>query len=150
MNSGLIIRLKRRCREFVFASSFFISVLLSVPMSAKFTNSTLSDSLKKKYPLSDPRNPNCPCHKYQKKAEKEFHKLNKHKQKSVSASNHLSHPKGGVTSHFPYFYSQRTHSLYRRGFLKKTSLPKREKRKMRSKFSLKKSPDSCPKWQFRR
>ena len=45
-------------------------------MSAKFTITTLSDSLKKKYPLSDPRNPNCPCHKYQKKAEKEFHKLN--------------------------------------------------------------------------
>lgn len=35
------------------------------------------DSLKNKYELNDPRNPNCPCHKYQKLAEEEFAKLNK-------------------------------------------------------------------------
>lgn len=28
----------------------------------------------KKYPLNDPRNPNCPCHVYQKMAEKEYKK----------------------------------------------------------------------------
>lgn len=35
------------------------------------------DSLKSKYDLNDPRNPNCPCHKYQKLADEEFEKLNK-------------------------------------------------------------------------
>ena len=35
-----------------------------------------NDSLKTKYELNDPRNPNCPCHKYQKLAEKEFKKMN--------------------------------------------------------------------------
>ncbi|MDX2172222.1 MAG: hypothetical protein SFY56_03835 [Bacteroidota bacterium] len=30
------------------------------------------DSTKTKYELNDPRNPNCPCHKYQKLAEEEF------------------------------------------------------------------------------
>lgn len=27
------------------------------------------------YPINDPRNPNCPCHKYQKQAEEEYKKL---------------------------------------------------------------------------
>lgn len=31
-----------------------------------------NDSLKNKYELNDPRNPNCPCHKYQKLADEEF------------------------------------------------------------------------------
>jgi hypothetical protein len=30
------------------------------------------DSLKNKYPLDDPRNSKCPCHLYQKKAEREY------------------------------------------------------------------------------
>ena len=34
-----------------------------------------NDSLKNKYELNDPRNPNCPCHKYQKLADEEFEKL---------------------------------------------------------------------------
>lgn len=33
------------------------------------------DSLSAKYPINDPRNPNCPCHKYQKLADDEFNKL---------------------------------------------------------------------------
>ncbi len=35
------------------------------------------DSTKTKYELNDPRNPNCPCHKYQKLADEEFKRLNK-------------------------------------------------------------------------
>jgi hypothetical protein len=33
------------------------------------------DSLTAKYPINDPRNPNCECHKYQKLADDEFEKL---------------------------------------------------------------------------
>ena len=33
------------------------------------------DSLSSKFPLNDPRNPHCPCHKYQKLADDEFQKL---------------------------------------------------------------------------
>lgn len=36
-----------------------------------------NDTLKNKYELNDPRNSNCPCHKYQKLADEEFKKLNK-------------------------------------------------------------------------
>src|ERR1700756_4317976 len=33
------------------------------------------DSAKSKYELNDPRNPNCPCHKYQRQAENEYKQL---------------------------------------------------------------------------
>jgi hypothetical protein len=33
------------------------------------------DSLSAKYSINDPRNPNCPCHQYQKLADEEFNKL---------------------------------------------------------------------------
>jgi hypothetical protein len=33
------------------------------------------DSLKTKFDLNDPRNPDCPCHKYQKQADKEYEAL---------------------------------------------------------------------------
>jgi hypothetical protein len=33
------------------------------------------DSLSVKFPINDPRNPNCPCHTYQKLADDEFNKL---------------------------------------------------------------------------
>jgi patatin-like phospholipase/acyl hydrolase len=40
-----------------------------------FTSFSAQDSLKKNYDLNDPRNPQCPCHKYQKQADDEFKKL---------------------------------------------------------------------------
>ncbi len=33
------------------------------------------DSLKSRFNINDPRNPNCPCHKYQKLADEEYKKL---------------------------------------------------------------------------
>ncbi len=39
------------------------------------SNGVETDSLKNKFPLNDPRNPNCPCHKYQQQADKEYAKL---------------------------------------------------------------------------
>jgi hypothetical protein len=46
----------------------------------------VNDTLKKKQPvydLNDPRNPNCPCHKYQKLADEEFLKQKKPKDQFV-------------------------------------------------------------------
>lgn len=34
-----------------------------------------TDSTKNKFPIDDPRNPNCPCHKYQEQADREYAKL---------------------------------------------------------------------------
>jgi len=39
------------------------------------TNGVEGDSTKSKYPITDPRNPNCPCHKYQAEADREYAKL---------------------------------------------------------------------------
>jgi hypothetical protein len=43
-------------------------------LGIKILNASVAkgDSLKTKYELNDPRNPNCPCHKYQKLADEEF------------------------------------------------------------------------------
>jgi hypothetical protein len=38
-----------------------------------------ADSVKIKYDITDPRNPDCPCHKYQKLAEKEFKRISEEK-----------------------------------------------------------------------
>ena len=35
------------------------------------------DTTKQQFDLNDPRNPHCPCHKYQKQAEEEYQKLMK-------------------------------------------------------------------------
>ena len=43
--------------------------LLSYKVGAITIN---KDSLKSKYDLNDPRNPNCPCHKHQKLADEEY------------------------------------------------------------------------------
>lgn len=41
------------------------------------------DSLKQKYSIDDPRNPYCPCHKHQKKAEKEYQVIVERNNKTV-------------------------------------------------------------------
>ena len=38
-------------------------------------NFCYEDSSKKYFDLNDPRNPNCPCHKYQKLADEEYKKI---------------------------------------------------------------------------
>lgn len=45
----------------------------SFPFPAK--TFCFTDSLKKTLDLNDPRNPNCPCHKYQKLADEEYKKM---------------------------------------------------------------------------
>ena len=48
--------------------------LLSFLLVVFFIQATVinKDSLKSKYDINDPRNPNCQCHKYQKQAEEEY------------------------------------------------------------------------------
>jgi hypothetical protein len=69
---------KRRAKivsSFVF---FFLLVSLNNTVAAA---STSKDSLKTKYGINDPKNPRCPCHYYQRLAQKEFDKLEKEKNK---------------------------------------------------------------------
>ncbi len=54
-------------------------------------NICYEDSLKKSYDINDPRNPNCPCHKYQKMADDEYAKLmGKEIKKTVVRSDEFS------------------------------------------------------------
>lgn len=53
--------------------AFFI--LLCLQFGFANALSLKEDSLSAKYPINDPRNPNCPCHQYQKLADEEFNKL---------------------------------------------------------------------------
>lgn len=59
----------------------FLIVVLFVIMSLRAQSrsgiNTPGDSSKIKYDINDPRNPLCPCHEYQKKADEEFAQLQK-------------------------------------------------------------------------
>lgn len=54
-------------RLFLFLSFMFVFMFSQAESINK-------DSLKSKYDINDPRNPNCPCHKYQKIADEEYEK----------------------------------------------------------------------------
>lgn len=139
---------RNRCRDLVFASVIILVSLKHFTCFALNHLSDFSDSMVKKYPLTDPRNPKCPCYKLQKKADKEFNKLNK--RNAATSNSHLSSNKNERKSLSPYVNSNIKSPFNITCFQKKPAIHKMEKRKKRSKFSLKKSPDSCPKWQFRR
>jgi hypothetical protein len=44
------------------------------------------DTTRSKYPINDPRNPNCPCHKYQAEADKEYARMLKEQGAAESES----------------------------------------------------------------
>ena len=54
-----------------FAFILLLILFINCKMNAVVLN---KDSLKSKYDINDPRNPNCPCHKYQKIADEEYEK----------------------------------------------------------------------------
>ena len=58
----------------VAAFACFIFLFLFFPHHTSASTGTDPDSGKVKYELNDPRNPDCPCHKYQKLAEDEYKK----------------------------------------------------------------------------
>jgi hypothetical protein len=63
----------------VFSFCFFLVFLISFTGIKAIT--APGDSTKQKYDINDPRNPDCPCHKYQKLAEDEYNKLQKKEKK---------------------------------------------------------------------
>ena len=70
-----LIQLKR-CRRYSVASFFYLlGFILFGRNNAVFAQSKERSEII--YKITDPRNPNCPCHKYQKRAEKEYGLLKK-------------------------------------------------------------------------
>ena len=101
------------------------------------------DSLTQVYEISDPRNPHCPCHKYQKKAEKEFVKATK-KEKGNSLSSTEPDQKILRTSMVKAnnkriaFFSTRTRNY------KNPAIKKRKSAKRTFKSIFKKDIAACP------
>lgn len=53
-----------------------IIIFILICFQFSFANAIVKeDSLKSRFDMNDPRNPNCPCHKYQKLADEEYRKL---------------------------------------------------------------------------
>lgn len=77
---GLIYSKLFKMKQFKIILILFIISYYS--KATRFNN----DSLKNKYELNDPRNPNCPCHKYQKLANEEFKKLNQNNTNAITNS----------------------------------------------------------------
>lgn len=69
--------IKDRRRVFLFLSFLFLSSVFAAQTA---------------YDINDPRNPNCPCHKYQKMADEEFRKMLRNGNKGAGelASNTVS------------------------------------------------------------
>jgi hypothetical protein len=61
------------------------------------SNGVGTDSTKNKVSINDPRNPDCPCHKHQKEADKEYAQLlqknDEHKLNAEATSNTFSNTK---------------------------------------------------------
>lgn len=63
----------------LFSSTGFIVLLFLISTQLSFAGTDTTKAGDQQFPLNDPRNPNCPCHKLQKQAEDEFEQQNKSK-----------------------------------------------------------------------
>lgn len=109
------------------------------------------DSLNKKFAINDPRNPDCPCHHYQKMADKEYRLLeeqekNKHdvrKETKILIVNNSTLPPDKKVNHHNAYYS-----IFH---LKDKSKKNKPLRKIHFKFNLKlfllkPKTDKCYTW----
>jgi hypothetical protein len=61
------------------------------------TKTKLTEQQKEQYDINDPRNPNCPCHKYQQLAEKEYQQLqNQNKQQPDRSTSYAGNSSGSA------------------------------------------------------
>lgn len=83
LNTG---RLLRYTRNDVLLLLIFC-LTLSLLGQSRSGITTPGDSTKNKYDINDSRNPHCPCHQYQKLADKEYDKLQKKEGNLIVATN---------------------------------------------------------------
>ena len=79
-------------------SAFIFFLLLFSFLSSKALG---EDSLKNKFDLNDPRNPDCPCHKYQQQADKEYQQFLSINQKNLNniQTKNVTNNKPAETNH---------------------------------------------------
>lgn len=102
------------------------------------------DSTKKKYDINDPRNPDCPCHKYQKLADDEYRAL---QQKTAGRAEILTSVKAVNKSGVGHRKNYRYINLNRKGKTKRFR-KKREvwAEKFFKRLHSRKDPSSCFHW----
>ena len=138
--------IKSRCKEHFFASTLILLLLIpSLKISAHSLNELTRDSLRKKYALSDPRNPDCPCHKYQKKAEKEFNKLSR----TENIHSRITYIEGKQIKSLKKVLHHSTSIKIRefRGYIKHKKVTHYVKQKTQKRFGFfHTSINACPNW----
>ena len=78
----------KRCGGITAAS--FLYFIFFISLSGVVRCALPPDSLKIKYDKNDPRNPDCPCHSYQKRADKEFRRAGENLKSSGSDQENLN------------------------------------------------------------
>lgn len=102
---------------------FYLVLLLSALSQNSFGINNPDDSLKT-YPLNDPRNPNCPCHQYQKLADEEYKRLLGEQQIQV-ANNVIQTSQSNVTTSSAISSSKNSHVSHK---LKRKKISARQKK----------------------
>jgi len=124
-------------RFFLFLSFMFILTIVNAGTINK-------DSLKSKYDINDPRNPNCPCHKYQKIADEEYKLGIINVQKSEKVSNSTQHSitkSTQISSRNRFIKRWSRHNQW--GNIQSFKRRKHNRKRMQIKW---KSMDSCFSW----
>ncbi|MDQ3047236.1 MAG: hypothetical protein M3R27_06780 [Bacteroidota bacterium] len=125
--------------------SFFILFFCSLTSIA-----SVSDTTKSKYALNDPRNPDCPCHQYQRMADEEYRRNQSHNYENTSLNKApkdkhrkiISSDNTGPSHTIKGKKLKRKVKLKRILFLKKIKSTRAKGRKW-----IKTDPDTCFKWQ---
>ncbi len=131
------------CRRFSAASFFYLCCFILCGTSRVMDAQSTSEA-KKIYKITDARNPDCPCHKYQKTAEKEFKKI-------VATGYACLHMKSNRFSRLKITSESKS-----RAAKKKMKAPFKVKKlqtvfkqflvKVTKKFQIRNKIVSCPKW----
>ncbi len=103
------------------------------------------DSLRNRYDLNDPRNPDCPCHFQQTKADKEFKRVKENKVVRMPADGIQDKDTGVKQKVMTYSSNKKPSFFYRRS----TTLGNLHIRRHKTsflKYYFRKSITDCPKW----
>lgn len=102
MKSHFQIDKKRRGKFLLWRSLFiFFMLLLFCPNKSFASTDSLVGDTTVKYDLNDPRNPNCPCHDAQKKADEEYRKLQEQQAKEQANQNGNTQTNNNPTNNNP-------------------------------------------------
>lgn len=83
------MKTNRSYNTLIFSTGFIVLLFL-ISTQLSFAGTDTTKVADQQFPLNDPRNPNCPCHKLQKQAEDEFEQQNKSKDRFENIENYTN------------------------------------------------------------